>query len=474
MTLGADEPEQAVRAAGAVQPLWAHVPVAARARYVRAAARVILDDLDALAELIVREAGLPLTEAVTAELLPSAEILRRMADDGPGALADRRAGPPALLRAGRRALLVHEPLGVIAVNASGASPWLAAAERVGAALLAGNAVVLIPDEHAPGCAERVRLCFERAGVPVGIVRTIAAGTVLDARAHGAGPGPRVARVLPRDDPRAWASMLVLEDALTGQAVAGALWGAFARCGCGPAAIKRVVVVGGRAGEFRARLAAGARALRVGDPALPETEAGLLRPADAGALERAIAASEADLLCGGRRPGAPGDTGVRFAPAVLAGPEPAEPPAGPAVWVLEVADEAAAMALCVDERPAGANSVWTRDQARGERVARALPGPQAWVNEHGRPAVGAAARLEPLVSTSEIAWRPSRLPSARRHPYDEALARAAAGVARIAHGREADRAAAVRASVRPVLRVVRRRGRSRPGADGPAAAGPERA
>src|SRR4051812_30137052 len=99
------------------QPLWANVPAAARARYVRRAARVALDDLDALALLLARESGRPRTEAVLGELLPSIAGLSELADEGPRALGDRRLGRPALLRGGSRAVGVQEPRGVVGVLA---------------------------------------------------------------------------------------------------------------------------------------------------------------------------------------------------------------------------------------------------------------------------------------------------------------------------------------------------------------------
>src|SRR3954469_24399248 len=76
---------EAVRAAAAraaaAQPLWAAVPPAARARYVRRAARLMLDELDELALLLAREAGRPRTEAALGELLPAIAGLGDLADD---------------------------------------------------------------------------------------------------------------------------------------------------------------------------------------------------------------------------------------------------------------------------------------------------------------------------------------------------------------------------------------------------------
>ena len=92
----------AIDRAVAAQPLWALVAPRDRARYLRRAAMAVLDELDALADLLAAEAGQPRSEAMLAELLPSVGGLHGLASDGPGALADQRLGPVPALRAGRR------------------------------------------------------------------------------------------------------------------------------------------------------------------------------------------------------------------------------------------------------------------------------------------------------------------------------------------------------------------------------------
>src|SRR5947208_2745188 len=148
----------AVRAAAdraaAAQPLWGNVPARARARYVRRTARVLLEDLDALALGLAQETGRPRTEAVLGELLPAVAGLSELAEDGPRALADRRLGRPAVLRGGRRALGIQGPRGVIGVLGGSASALAEPALEIGAALLAGNGVVFTPTAALAG--ERLR------------------------------------------------------------------------------------------------------------------------------------------------------------------------------------------------------------------------------------------------------------------------------------------------------------------------------
>ena len=124
------------------QPLWALVPTAGRARYLRRTATAILDELEDLAGALADTVGQPRTEAVLAELLPSVGGLHDLADHGPRALRDRRLGRIPALRAGRRSLLVSAPRGTVGIRGGRSSPWAEPVLETAAALLAGNAVVL--------------------------------------------------------------------------------------------------------------------------------------------------------------------------------------------------------------------------------------------------------------------------------------------------------------------------------------------
>ena len=462
--------------ATAVQPLWANVPAAARARYLRRAARALLDDLDALALLLAGETGRPRTETVLGELLPAVAGLSDLADDGPKALADRRIGRPALLRGGRRAFAVQGPRGVVGILGGAASAWTEPALEVGAALLAGNAAILVP--AAPLAGERLRAAFLRGGIPEELL----------AVAHGEDAAAALpdacARVVSVPAPSAKGAMLVLERAAVERVTAAALWAAFAAGGRHTAAVSRLVCVPSVAEPLLAALAARARGLRVGDPARPETEVGAVGShedlAEVEALVAEAVAGGAELVCGGAM-SVPGLSGAFYAPAVLRRVPPdarilREPAPGPVLAVVEAASEGEAIELAratppgapdgppLTHGPAGdatrdrrargtVVSVWAGDRPKGERVARTLGAELAWVNEHGVVAPGPALRLARHVAPRQIASRPAVLGGARRLPYDPALVRARTAASRFAHGREQDRARVVRRDAVPLARAA---------------------
>src|SRR3954469_16511783 len=267
-------------AAPSPQPLWALVPAAGRARYLRRAATAILDELDALADTLADVAGDARPEAVLAELLPSVGGLHDLADDGPRALRDRRLGRIAPLRAGRRSILQSAPLGVVGVRGGRASPWAEPVLETGAALLAGNAVVL-----STPLKERIRAAFERGGVPPELIALAEPAEDLGALAD---------RVVDTRTPQSKGTMVVLDGAPLDRTVTGALWAAFAGGGRHRAAVGRLVVVPSVTEPLIAAVVAAAERLRRGDPRRPETEVGPLPSAETRErVEELVAAAVAD-------------------------------------------------------------------------------------------------------------------------------------------------------------------------------------
>ena len=424
------------------QPLWALVPPSARARYLRRLAQAILDEVDDLANVLALEAGVPRTEALLAELFPSVGGLHALADDGPRALRDSRLGRSPLLRAGRRTVLVQSPVGIVGIRSGSASPWAEAVLETGAALLAGNGVVL--SAAVPAAARRLEATAARAGIPEGLLRVSPDLDGCDIEVETGMTGAK-------------GTVLVLDGAPLDRTVPGALWAAFARAGQGPASVGRVVVVPSAADALISGLEVAARKLRVGDPREPQTEVGPLRSAAQaaeveGLVNEAVAAG-AVQLCGG-----PLELdGVHYyAPAVLRAVPPEarvlrEPVPGPVLAVVEARSEAEAIDLADESRAAA--SVWTGDRAHGERVARSLRAELTWVNEHGFASPAAPVRLARYTVTRQMASQPRRLRSARWLPYDPALVRASTAAARLVHGRESERVAVLRSGGPNLVRVA---------------------
>src|SRR5207253_925033 len=115
-TVPATPPEavqEIVAEARLAQERWGETPLAERRALMLAAADVLLDSMDEIADTVVAETAKPLVEAFTTELLIAAESLVWLAREAPRVLAPERVrfGRVHLLH--KRARLVYEPRGVI-------------------------------------------------------------------------------------------------------------------------------------------------------------------------------------------------------------------------------------------------------------------------------------------------------------------------------------------------------------------------
>ena len=276
-------------------------------------------------------------------------------------------------------------------------------------------------------------------------------------------------------------MIVLPDANLPNAVSGALWGAFCGAGQASSGIKRAYVMRQVADRFTHGVAAGARALHVGDPMDWRTEVGpTVSVEQLDALREVVddaVAHGATLLCGGPVQLEAFPHGQFWAPAVLTGVTHdmgimRQQVLGPVLPIMTVDSEEQAIGLANDSELGLGASVWTRDRPRGERIARRLEAGMVWLNDHaysravpaapwggvkdsGLGRSGSKLGFHECVNPKLLSWEPSRTRNFWWHPYDESLARAVRASAQILHGREADKSRALRRGAVPLLRVGRR-------------------
>src|SRR5215207_9016106 len=272
-----------------VQPFWAALTLEDRARYMRRAGDVLLEDLDEIAELLTNEQGKPRVESYTMEVLPTVDSLKWIADNGPDILSDEKLSMPPILKT-KSAKFTFEPIGVVGVIAPWNYPWSIPFGEVAIALMAGNGVVLKPASLTPLIGERIRETFEKAGLPEGLVRTVhGGGRIGDALVKSAAGkifftgsveigrkvGVECAKrmkgsvlELGGKDPQ-----IVCPDADLANAISGAVWGGFANAGQTCSGIERVYVHRDVADAFIEGVVRETQRLTVGDPAEWTTEIG---------------------------------------------------------------------------------------------------------------------------------------------------------------------------------------------------------
>jgi len=426
-----------------VTNLWAALRVPDRARYLERAAQAVIDEFDELCVAIAAESRRPPAEIAPLELLAAVDALRWLAEHSRRLTGAHRFGLPRALHPLTRASAGFAPVGVVGIRGARGAPFAQPLATVGAALLAGNGVVLAPGADAAGAGARLAAVLARAGLPEGLVHVGNVSLARCARVLEEGAGPAGAD-----------AMIVLADASVRHAADGALWGACAGAGQLAGSVKRVYVVRERFEELLEALCRGVGELALGDPLLAGTQLGpLAEPSVARALEDAVAqalAGGATLHCGGPRT-VEGVAGCFYAPAVLSGvPAGARllerRVAGPVLALTPVADSAEAVALANGgERSLGA-SVWGSDRRAGVRIARELRARVVWGNDHPPvppPRMVAARALRQCTREQLIAWDPPARRPPWRYPYDGATATAARTLATLRSAREGDRERALR-------------------------------
>ncbi|MEJ7686462.1 MAG: aldehyde dehydrogenase [Variovorax sp.] len=305
---------------------------------------------------------------------------------------------------------VHEPMGVVAAITPWNSPIASEAQKLAPALAAGNAVVVKPAEVTPLMAlELARIC-EAAGVPKGIVSVLPGrGSVIgDAITKhplvrrvsftgGTATGKHIAHIAAEKmmpvslELGGKSPTMVLEDADLDHAVNGVLYGIFSSSGESCIAGSRLFVARSIYDEFLTRLAEGANALRVGDPASERTQMGpLITAKHREGIERYVELGVSEggrIRTGGVRPhGDAYDRGYFYMPTILEGLTNSarisqEEIFGPVLVAMPFDSEEELIAQANDSVYALAAGVWSRDFKRAWRLGRAVQAGTVWVNTY---------------------------------------------------------------------------------------------
>ncbi len=376
---------------------WRQTPLAARTDLLRAVAGVLRQEAQRLARIMAEEMGKPVRQGL-GEVQKCALVCEYYADKAPLFLAPEPAESDGL-----RAYLAFEPLGAILAVMPWNFPLWQVFRLAAPVLAAGNAMVLKHASNVPRCALAIEEIFRQAGAPQDLFRTLLIGSrqveaVINHKSVAAvsltGSGPAGASVAAAAGRALKPSLLelggsdpfvVLADA---DFEAAAAAGSLARClnaGQTCIAAKRFIVEDPVYEPFLELLAGKIRALKVGDPLDETTDVGPLARPDL--LEEIQVQVKASLAAGARLVlgGAPlPGPGSFYPPTLLADVTPdmavfREETFGPVAALVRARDAEHALELANDTDFGLGASIWTRDLARGEALARRLEAGSVFVN-----------------------------------------------------------------------------------------------
>jgi acyl-CoA reductase-like NAD-dependent aldehyde dehydrogenase len=398
------EVQAAVVRARAAQPPWAEIGVRRRIAVLREFQHGLHEKKSEIAEAITREAGKPVAEALTTEVLVVLDAARFLIDNAYRLLRDEPVPHGNLATKLKSGRLVREPHGVVGIISPWNYPFSIPATETLAALVAGNAVVLKPSELTSLVAQELGSLLYASGVSEDIFQVIVGdGATGAALIHSpidklvftgsVATGKRIAaaaaeRLLPvvlelgGKDP-----MLVLDDADVDVASSAAVWGAFVNAGQTCLSVERCYVHRSLYEPFLKACVEKTSKLCVGHGLNSSTDVGpmiherQLRIVESH-VEDAVGCG-ARVLAGGSRFS---ELGKNFyKPTVLADVTHEmrimrEETFGPVLPVMAFDRDEEAVRLANDSEFGLAASVFTRDAARGERLARQIQAGTVMVND----------------------------------------------------------------------------------------------
>jgi acyl-CoA reductase-like NAD-dependent aldehyde dehydrogenase len=400
---GPDEVRAAVARAREAQHAWGALPPKERGQRMLAFRDKIVENSEEIVRRISREVGKPWMEALSHEVLTTADLTTFYAKRVHKVLAPREI--PIHFLVYRRSYIHYAPRGVAAIIAPWNFPFAIPIGEVVMALLAGNGVVLKPSEVTPLIALYAKELYDSAGLPKDLFQIVTGDGATGAALIDAGvdhvsftgsveSGRKVARACgERLIPCALelggkAPAIVMPDADLERTARALVWGAFTNSGQACASVERVYAHEQIYDALVARVVTLAKELRQGDPASYDIDVGAIcfpRQIEVARrqIEDAVQKGAKVEVGGVAREGG----GQFFAPTVLTGVNHdmkvvKEETFGPLLPMMKVRDIEEAIRLANDSHLGLTASVFGRDRKAALAIAERIVSGTVMINDVG--------------------------------------------------------------------------------------------
>jgi succinate-semialdehyde dehydrogenase/glutarate-semialdehyde dehydrogenase len=384
--MDAAEIEVTIEAANRAFQVWRRTDFSERSKVLNNAARILKSRSAELAVLMAREMGKPLSQGIS-EAEKCAWVCEHYAEH-----AGEYLRPEFVKTEASKSYVTFQPLGLILAVMPWNFPFWQVFRFAAPTLMAGNGCLLKHASNVTGSALEIEAILDAAGCPENLFRTlriqstdvasimesplIKAVTLTGSGPAGRAVGRAAGKVLKKAVLELGGSdaYLVLEDADLQQAAETCVSSRLINSGQSCIAAKRFIVEKSVVEVFEELFVEKMRSRKVGDPLREDTDIGPqarkdLRDELHGQVENSIRQG-AKLLLGGTIPDSPG----AFYPAtVLTGVRPGmtafdEELFGPAAAIISADSEEEAIELANQSSFGLGSAVFTRDEARGERIA----------------------------------------------------------------------------------------------------------
>lgn len=444
---GPAETSLAVERARRASIFWGKQPLSTRREYLLSLRDAMSDLQDEIVSAITSETGKVRAEAISGEIMVTADLIGFYARSLHRVLGDKPASSGLLQH--KRSYTVHEPYGVVAVISPWNFPFYLLVAPVVAAVAAGNAVIMKASELTPLVGQKTLELFQEAERRVFASGSANASTALPEPLNlvsAVNGGPQTGAALVEEDVDAIAftgsvssgmkvaskaseslkpvllelggkdPMIVCSDADVGRASSAAVWGAFCNTGQACISIERVYVHSSIYERFLSKVITKTNALRLDRDVGPMTDYRQLELVREH-IEDAIAKG-ARLRTGGS--GAEGGRSNYLRPTVLSDVDHSmklmkEETFGPVLPVMGFDHDDEAVELANDTVYGLSSSVFSSSKIRARFIGRQLRTGAVNINDclvtsataglpyggHGRSGLGYTHGDEGLLSFSRL-------------------------------------------------------------------------
>jgi len=412
--------------------MWKSTSFAERRRLIMKARDGILSQMDEIAHLISAESGKPFAEAISMEIAPVLDLMQYFAKHTEKLLRSTKIDIGLYALLGRTSKIVYHPLGVVAIIPAWNYPFSIPLGEASMALMAGNTVIIKPSELTPMVGQKIGEIFEKAGLPENTVQVVTGEGRTGAALVEAAPdkimftgsvatGKKIAEAAAKNftsvvlelggkDP-----MIVFDDANLELASSAAVWGAFCNSGQSCSSVERLYVQESVADKLTKLIVEKTCGLKQGSGDNEDVSIGAMSSErqlkivedhvedfrksgakiETGGKQNADWSADTpvrtDATASATTSAASGeaDESVRsplfFQPTVISGATNdmramKEETFGPTLPIATFKTEEEAIKLANDSEFGLTASVWTRDIAKGNRVAEKIEAGSVCVNE----------------------------------------------------------------------------------------------